>query len=398
MKVLLIGPYAPHGQVGALRIISLSRYLVQKGYDVSVLCLSMKSLSLLDPNGLVTCIPEGIQVINYDLRIGGRGLLRQNYNNTKDVSIVLKELLENDKFDVILVSGGPFYTFPAMRRVYKAGIPYIVDYRDLHITSAAKRKRNTIVQKLKFWISYPLRYQQEYCCVKHAALVTVVYPDMAESLQKYFCLKDLKTAVIYNGYDDARLKDLSVAQKADNVFRIGYFGKLMYYNKGYTTMLFQAIEKLVNQNYIIEFLHIGPVNPAIEEYFNREDINGSSWYTCTDFMEYRQGMELLGSCDAFALEYALPEGPGTKIFDYIFFNKPVIGITKPGISLEKMLQEFENSYICHSEQDVIEAIKEIINKKIRTLVADYKVNKKVEFYARSKQNEAFVKLLKEIAE
>lgn len=43
MKVLLLGPYAPHGQVGAIRIISLSRYLVSKGHGLRYLDAHMES-------------------------------------------------------------------------------------------------------------------------------------------------------------------------------------------------------------------------------------------------------------------------------------------------------------------------------------------------------------------
>lgn len=397
MKILLIGPYAPLGQVGAVRIISLSRYLISKGHLVYVLCLSKNSLNKIDERGLCAEVPKGVNIINYDISFDKKGLMKQNYININETGRALKGLLLRYTFDVALVSGGPFYTFPAMKVIHQSNIPYIVDYRDLHISSPEKRKRTGFINKVKFLFSYPFRYFQEYNCIKNAQLVTVVHPEMKTNLCKYFRLSNGKIEIIYNGFDDAVLAGILPVKSEKKYYTIGYFGKLMYYNEDYTIKLFNAIDNLTHKGYIIKFVHIGPENKLIENYFNKKNMNEKKWYECLGLMDYKEGMAILGSCNAFALEYAMPEGPGTKVFDYIYWNKPVIAVTKEGIALEKMLKTFENAFICHSTQEVEDAIRLIIDNNITFLASDNNTSV-IQDYARSKQNSKMEKLLISVGE
>ncbi len=396
MNILIIGPYAPHGQVGAIRILSLSRYLAAKGHDITVLCLSEKTLKQIEPKELTAEIPKDVTIRTYDITVQANSLMKKNLLNSKEFANELANLLDTNVFDVALVSGGPFYTFPSMKQIVQRDIPFMVDYRDLHISSPDKRKRKGRINKIKFWLTYPFRYYQEYSCVRRASCISVVAPEMIENLQSYFHLKKDKFKVIYNGYDDFELKNLKCIAPKKNVFRIGYFGKLMYYNQEYTQMLFRAIEKLIQAGMEIELMHIGPENPLIQDFFSKEKLNDRGWYKCTGLMNYRQGMELLSSCNVCSLEYVYPEGPGTKIFDYIYLNKPIIGITRPGIMLEKMIKSFDHGYICHTEDDIIKTILKIKSNNIETLISDNQKNEIVKSYSRSNQNIKFENALIEI--
>ena len=125
MRILIIGPYAPHGQVGAIRLISLSRYLIEKKHKVTVLCLSKKTLLEMDPNGLSASVPEGVIVIPYDVTLVSDSLMKKNMINQKECCTALKELLKHEIFDVALISGGPFYQFKASEILRKNHIPFI---------------------------------------------------------------------------------------------------------------------------------------------------------------------------------------------------------------------------------------------------------------------------------
>ena len=394
MNILLLGPYAPFGQVGAIRIISLSRYLVSKGHSVTVLCLSEEILKVIDPKGLSAQIPDGVEVVTYKITLQCKSLMQKNALNEKECLFALRNILSKKQIDVILVSGGPFYTFYSMREARKRHIPYVVDYRDLHLSSPDKRKRVSIIDKIKFFISYPVRFYQEYSCIKPADRITVVAPEMRDNLSSYFHLSKDKFVVVYNGYDDAALKGLNPQHTFKDCFTIGYFGKLMYYNKDYTKKFFYAIEELYSSGIKVKLLHIGPENPAIQDFFSQEKINKDKWYKCTGQMDYKKGMEILAGCNACALEYVYPEGPGTKIFDYIYLNKPVIGITKPGISLERLLSKFDHAYICHSKEDVKKAISNLTENNINTLIDGNQAHKIIESYSRSCQNAVFETVLK----
>ena len=170
----------------------------------------------------------------------------------------------------------------------------------------------------------------------------------------------------------------------------------MYYNQELTEKLFGAIEELNQKGSQIRLLHIGPENPAIQQYFLNTGFNSSCWYSCTGQKNYSEGIELLSSCNACTLEYAYPEGPGTKVFDYIFLNKPIIGVTKPGIPLERMLMQFDHAFVCHSQADVCNALNVIQSENISSLIDSEHDQGIINNYSRSKQNEVFRQLLKAV--
>lgn len=396
MRILLIGPYAPHGQVGAIRVLSLSRHLLSVGHEVSVLCLSEECIRSFDPKGLSASVPEGVKVYTYDISINNESYVKRNAINEKQFNLAFHKLLMQRKFDVVILSVGPFYTLRPMRQLKTLGIPYIVDYRDLNISSPDKRKRNGIVNKIKMIVTFPNMYFREKRCLSGALYVTVVAPEMKKNMARFFGIDERKFTVVYNGYDDVALEGLALRAPTADQYTIGYFGKLMYYNKDLTEMLFSALEEINKQEVQVRFLHIGPENQDIQTYFNDTKMNKHGWYVCAGQKSYKEGMELLSSCNACALEYAYPEGPGTKIFDYIFLNKPVIGVTRPGISLEKLLKKFDHAFICHDTQKIVDAIRTLLDNKNMRLVD--KNTEIITEFSRNKQNSVFSELLEEIGQ
>ncbi|MGN1268608.1 MAG: glycosyltransferase [Candidatus Aphodocola sp.] len=394
MKILMLGPYAPHGQVGAQRIISLSRFLVKNGNDVTVLCLSEETLKEMDKNGLTATIPNGVKVVSYNITNNCNSLMKKNFINERECKKALEKELKNNEYDIIFISVGPFYTMYSMKIARKNKIPYVLDYRDLHLSSPDKRKRKGFINKLKFLLSYPARFFQEYICIKNASKITVVSPEMKKNLCGYFHVGAEKVEVVFNGYDDYSLKNITRGKINKSIFYIGYFGKLMYYNKNFTIMLFNVLERLNKKGYKIKLMHIGPQSKEIEQFFSTKLKCKENIYEYVGQKDYKAGIELLTTCNAYYLEYEMPEGPGTKIFDYIFLNKPIIGVVKPKISLERLLNKFENAFVCYDEDDIEKAITKIIDKKIVVLANDEK--NKVSKYSRDFQNKKVEKLLTSI--
>lgn len=394
MKILLIGPYAPHGQVGAIRIISLSRFLVGKGHFVTVLCLSENTLKQMDPAGLSASVPDGVRVVPYDITLNAGSLLKKNYQNEKECKESLRKLLKTESFDVALISGGPFYAFGASKVLRKHGIPYVVDYRDLHISSAIKRKKKGFLSQLKFNLTYPMRYYQEYSCVHKANAITVVSPEMKDNIADYFHYDPEHISVVYNGYDEDVLKDFTPMPLADE-FTIGYFGKLMYYDKTKTQMLFSALDGINKSGKKVSLLHIGPEDAGIEAYLKEKGYLEDGWYTNVGQKKYAEGMHLLSSCNACLLEYIYPEGPGTKVFDYIYLNKPIIGVTAEGIPLENFLRKFPNAFVCHTEEEITSAILKLAGEGISTLT-EGDAKEIIASYSRNRQNETVEELMTRI--
>lgn len=396
-NILIIGPYAPHGQVGAIRVISLSKHLVEQGYRVTVLCLSESALKMLAPNELCAKVPEGVEIVTYDLCEGGSSLLVKGMRQAGQFRCELQCLLAKRRFDVALISGGPFYTFPSSSLLEKHGIPYVVDYRDLHVSSKERRRRSSLLSSVKYWLTFPVRVWQEWPCVRKAAAITVVHPKMKENICSFFHVVPEKVHICLNGFDEKSLEGIATKQDAGSAherrhagcFTIGYFGKLMYYDRELTLKLFRAVLQLRKGGLDIRMKHIGPYSKDIGDLIAANKYDLGSWYTCTGLMNYREGMQALASCDAFYLEYVAPEGPGTKIFDYIYFNRPVVAMIKEGIALEAFLDRFSGAYVCHTQDDVIRALSDVMKGDTRRLLDD---GDRMQ-YSRTVQNAKFEKVL-----
>ena len=70
MKVLIIAPYyAPYTEVPAIRVISLSKQLVDQGHEVTVYCYSRDMLKrITDESSLKAKSPEKVEIINFDIK------------------------------------------------------------------------------------------------------------------------------------------------------------------------------------------------------------------------------------------------------------------------------------------------------------------------------------------
>lgn len=401
-NILIIGPYAPHGQVGAIRVISLSKHLLERGHHVTVLCLSKSALKSLAPGELCAEVPQGVETVEYDLCQGGSSLLVKGMRQSRQFNRELKRLLTERQFDVALISGGPFYTFPASSLLRKHDIPYVVDYRDLHVSCREKRRRGNLLSSIKYWLTFPVRVWQEWPCVRCADAVTVVHSQMKENICSFFHVDSEKVHVCLNGFDEKALEGILLNRRTfpangsagSSHFTVGYFGKLMYYDRDFTRNFFQAVSQLRGEGLDIRMKHIGPASSEIERLLAVNEYDLVSWYTCTGLMDYRSGMEALSHCDAFYLEYAAPEGPGTKIFDYVYINKPVVAMVKKGITLESFLGRFQGAYVCHSQEDIAAALRDVAEGGRKFLLDDRERMQ----YSRLIQNDKFEKILSQAAE
>ena len=85
------------------------------------------------------------------------------------------------------------------------------------------------------------------------------------------------------------------------------------------------------------------------------------------------------------MEYVHPTGLGTKIFDYIYLNRPVISASPREIYLSQFMQRFENGFVCNSADEIYTAICKIISEDKAALDK----NMHPETYSRRIQNQRF---------
>ena len=106
-------------------------------------------------------------------------------------------------------------------------------------------------------------------------------------------------------------------------------------------------------------------------------------------MDYTKAMQEMSSSDILVIVDVRQHALGTKIYDYIYLNKPIIYLGPKHTDLSNFVLTFQNGYVCSNKQEVIDATNDIINQHKRDLA-----NKEdVEKYSRSIQNKKYLNIL-----
>jgi len=123
----------------------------------------------------------------------------------------------------------------------------------------------------------------------------------------------------------------------------------------------------------------------------KEIVDSSNNYFSLGFFNYEDAIEKIDNYIAGVIIYDHPTGYGTKVFDYISRNIPIILVTKKGEALSKFVNSFKNGFVCKNEREVENALNILIGNNIVLLDDCDKLYK----YSRDFQNEKFYNVIKE---
>ncbi len=376
MKVLIVSPYfLPFNGVGALRMSSFAKYLLAQNDDISVLKLSNEQYpkEFLGQEHI-----DGIRYTNFTLR--------QNASfreNAHDFHKALDALLSQNEFDILICSCGPNYTLPATEALcQKYGVPFVLDYRDLWIHFDGEI--DVFSTKIRHEI-FKMRYKRfEKSAVESADLFATVTPICLDVMQKKYKIKS--GHLIYNGYDDASLLNIErpTTPTMSTDVEICFFGKLAQYSIVYATHYLKAVKRLLDEGYNLHIKHIGENEEATQKILSELNFPKEK-YTCTGRTSYANGMEMLMRADICAAVLNYARGLGTKVFDYIYVNKPIVAIAPKNGDFYNLLQKYKNAYICQNEEHVYKSLSEAIGLKETCLDEQLKI----EDFSRSCQNKKY---------
>ena len=396
MKILIIAPYyAPNSEVASVRMISLSKQLVLHGYDVNVLCYSKEVLmKWQDEKELQSKIPEGVNVINYSINFSSIPLFADIFNGKKFLKTIKK--IDLSYYDVCFITCGPFYTLKAVKYI-KKHVKVLLDFRDLGALEIRPRRRiekkDNIIKGLIKSLYINMSKSIERKAVSLADKVIVVSQIDYDIMQMSYKISSNKMVLASNGYDGDLLDSLTFNPISKEKIYIGVFGKFMYYSQERAISILKAIDKHRKNGVDITLLHIGRKWPWIMETIEKEKIDPLC-YEGHGVMDYSNGMQLLSKCKFFAVEDTSPDDVGTKIYDYIYFNRPVIVSAPTDIPLSKMVSQFENGFVCSTELEVNRAIDYLLKNNPSTLDSKFnKIN-----YSRRSQNEIICKAIIDVFE
>lgn len=383
MKVMIISPfYPPFSSVAVVRMASLSRYLIEKGCEVTVL---RNNISQLDKNSKKSIVPMGVEIVDVNVLNKGR-YFRSFKKGIISYRDTINRILSKNKYDVVIISVGPFFTLSLCKLIKKKyNTKCILDFRDLWIVETHNGKDLLNLKKLlsKF-VFYPI----ERTAVKYADKVITVTEGWKNSMKKFYPRYSDKMDLVFNGYDDDLLGNINNYQYNDNMVLLGVFGKLSYYSSNYSQILFKTVKNLKNKYKDLKIMQVGIHESETEVIMEGIEFNTSDFY-CTGFLDYVNGIKKMQTARICILVDIRKAGLGTKIYDYIYLNKPIIYIGVKGTDLANLVSSLENGFVCDTVEELTKKIKYLLDENI-TYLSRNNVNKE---YARSTQNSRYYSLI-----
>lgn len=385
MNILIVSPaYAPFGGVGSARMISLSEYLVSNGDQVTVLCDAPSSWSA---ELLTRTVPKGVVVHHVDVRAENEMTLANTYNS-KAYHEALRKLVSQIKPDICLCSIGPYYVMKFIWRLAEeCGLRYVIDYRDYWFT-AYRKGAGLLRNAIRLYTAARL-FPKERKCLKHAtAVVGVVEPFNGYLSRLHPIVKD-KICCIRNGYDETAMAAAAPMEPCSGTPSLVLTGKFAIYNPAAAAALFEAVAMVNARGYGLKIVHIGPAEARAESLMRTCSNFDPDDFVTLGHKPYDECLSLIKGARVCLINYTDMRGLGTKIYDYIGANKPIIAFTPEDSEMARVLATFPHAYRCTSADDAVSALTDIIDNQITTL---YDTDTGME-YSRGASNQRYRELL-----
>lgn len=372
MKILIVSPaFAPDKTVGALRMSSLARYLVAQGHKITV---------LTDVKDEKSEIEATYAYVKPVLTGNFASQFKKNANCYREA---FENVVKKDHYDCVVISGGPFYTFPLTKTAFNYGLPCYLDFRDPWLFDVRSVRQFFNVKNIIRELYY---LPKERNAVKYATGIVTVTQGWTKSFKKAYPLAKSKIHLIENGYDDERLAQIQVEQPPQGEkLVLGVFGKLFYYSEKYSNIFLNALSQHISDYKIVQ---IGTREKNADRLLAEHNLEASV-LDSTGFIEYESGMQRLTQVDVCLIIDSRKDAVGTKIYDYIFLNKPILYVGPKKSAIAQMIRELKIGYTCSSEKEIETAFKMLQDGTFNVAMSE---QQRLE-YGRSFQNEKWLKLL-----
>lgn len=374
-RILVVSPsFPPDKTVAVVRMASFVDFMLSKNEEVIIVTNKKKESFVTQSAGLRV---EYVDVVENN---GYYSFFKNAVKYTRRV----EEILDEVKVDRIVISMGPFYTYKIAAIAKKRKVICLLDFRD---PWSFDKREETLLAKVKRIIQFPIKYTKECVAISNADYVTTVTPGWVEQFKNFHPTQKEKIFLVENGYDDKKLSCIDLSQKKSsdrNRLLIGVFGKLFYYSEQYADVFLRAVKEVTDVDILIK--QVGQMEenviPKIASYKIKKDI-----VVNTGFMDYISGISSLMECDAFLVIDDRKEALGTKIYDYIFLNKPIIYVGPRDSAIASVIKNLSNCFTCDTKERLVEALRFLDQHRGLTVNCDRD-------FSRTSQNAIMYKLLK----
>lgn len=305
------------------------------------------------------------------------------------------KLIRNKKYSVCLISASPYQYFAAANRLAKKhGIPLVLDIRDRLAPDACGVEHYTGVVALLNRIRLKINLEIERSAIKAASACVLVGRDEKNWYKNKYINSGDKFYVVRNGYDASVMTEIEKLSTplatllSNKSLRLAVLGKMGFYVPEHLVVLRDALDELVDAGFSVQFDQYYPDDTNCMNCFKDRD-----YYCVREMLPYKSALATLRSNYDVMVTSNLPYGIGTKIFDYILVNKPVIAICTKGSELAEIASSFENGFVCETSEEVILALTSICERSIQVL--DSSENKRLAF-SREEQEKEYIKIIQAV--
>ena len=366
-KILLVAFYFyPCDLIGAKRSSYLANFLSNKGLDVTILKADNENYyNRIDSN---LSFDSNIKIINVNNIIKLKSY-RQSIIWYFTYKKEIMKLLKKNDFDLIYFSGNPFFYF-SLGSFFKRkfNMDYILDFRDI-LVNGFKKKLN--------WKGKMLQHFKKYLekkAVKNAKIV-IHCTEMRTNIYKEYYRKfeNGKFITIFNGFDESKLPTLETIHiKKKNEYKLGIFGKFSFYNSEHSIILVNAIKEL-KKIMKIQIFHIGSKEEYLIQLVKRNNLEEN--FKFLGYKNYTEALTILNTMDFLILNNRADYELGTKIYDYLFLNKPILSFITPNSEIWKLLSGFKNTFLIQNPRDFISAINYLKKTNDYSVINEEKLKK-----------------------
>lgn len=377
--LILSYAFAPCTLVGAARMTSLADYLSKCGHAVAVISLGR---SHYESDIWTRPVPKRIKHIEIE--------------ETENINLTISERIEEEflenKYSICMVSMGPFDPQIFLWRICKKhGIPLVLDYRDPWLFYTYYYNGRNVLIKIKRFIYDLMMIRHERRSIGYASAIVSVTDKNTGILKKRYKKYKEKFFTVFNGHDDLSSYK-GIVPNSQGEYRVGCIGKFLYYDEGYATSFLKVIDDLNKKGHNIRLFHAGEANDDATEYVGKAGM-GKNTYKYVSKLDYSEAMKLLCGMNASLIIYKAKEGLGTKVFDYIGLNKPIIYYGTRPSELSDFIGKFQNIIATDNEKELENELKRFESSFISEIGTSEPL-----FYSRENQNKVYEELLNRVVE
>ena len=381
-KVLVIAYYfPPMGLSGVQRTLKFVKYMKDFNWEPTVLTASGTGYYAHDITLLKEAEAANIRIVrtkggDINSRLSNKGtvkmppeILRKILSRISQTIFIpdnkkgwakeaiksARELLKNEKFDLIFVSAPPFSAINMAVKLKKEfNKPLVIDYRDLWFGNQFAFYP-TPLHKL-------LNKRMEYRALKAADKIIATNRKMKEKIinwYKFLSFEDIY--IISHGFDPDDFKGLVPEKRENSKMRITYSG--IFYEFITPKYFLRAFKELATERpdvaYNIELHFVGFLRNENKKLIRKLGLQ--EFIKEFGYLDHKQALVKVMSSDVLWLMVGKTRNADThsagKLYEYFGTRKPIIGCLPEG-ALKTAVEDYKASFI--TRPDDIEAIKNVI--------------------------------------